>query len=60
MELVDVGLTLAHLVPQIPFGIDQARSLKIDLTANRNDLTAFDRTTDTLTTLDASLDSRSR
>lgn len=55
MELVDVGLALAHLVPQIPFGIDQARSLKMDFTANRVDLAAFDRSEDDLTTLDAYL-----
>ena len=55
MELVDFGLVLAHLVPQIPFGIDQARSLKMDLTASRNDLAAFDWTEDDLTSLDAYL-----
>jgi uncharacterized protein YbjT (DUF2867 family) len=55
MELVDLGLTVAHPIPQIPFGIDQARSLKMDLTANRNDLAAFGRDEGDLTTLDSYL-----
>ncbi|MFH5801721.1 complex I NDUFA9 subunit family protein [Haladaptatus sp. CMAA 1911] len=55
MELVDAGLMLAHPIPQIPFGIDQARSLKMDLTAGRNDLASFDRRERDLTTLDAYL-----
>lgn len=59
MALVDVGLTLVHPIPQIPFGIDQARSLKMNLTADRNDLAAFDRSEDDLTTLEAYLSRRS-
>ncbi len=58
MELVDAGLVFAHLIPQIPFGIDQARSLKMDLTSDRNDLAAFDRSEDDLTSLDSYLNSR--
>lgn len=56
LKLVEVGLSLAHFIPQVPFGIDQARSLKMDLTASRNDLGAFGRNESDLVTLDAYLE----
>lgn len=51
MELVDVGLRAITPISAIPFGADQARLLGLDLRSERNDLAAFDYSTDDLTTL---------
>ncbi|WP_227380835.1 NAD-dependent epimerase/dehydratase family protein [Haladaptatus halobius] len=56
MKFVEAGLLLAHFIPQVPFGIDQARSLKMDLTSSRNDLAVFDRNESDLLTFDAYLE----
>lgn len=56
MKFVEAGLLLAHFIPQVPFGIDQARSLKMDLTSSRNDLVAFGRDESQLMTFDAYLE----
>ncbi|WP_267640781.1 complex I NDUFA9 subunit family protein [Haloarchaeobius amylolyticus] len=42
MAMAKVGLTVAGPVPFVPFGPDQARSLKMDNTVSDNDVTAFD------------------
>jgi NADH dehydrogenase len=41
MALADVGLSLAEPVPFLPFGRDQARSLRLDNVTDENDVTAF-------------------
>lgn len=55
MRLVDVGLRAITPISSIPFGADQARLLRLDLTSDRNDLAAFDYSVDDLTTLEAYL-----
>ncbi|MFP9191875.1 complex I NDUFA9 subunit family protein [Natronosalvus vescus] len=52
MALAKLGLTVAGPVPFIPFGPDQARSLKVDNTVDDNDIAAFGRTEDELRTLE--------
>ncbi|MFC7142376.1 complex I NDUFA9 subunit family protein [Halosimplex aquaticum] len=52
MVLARVGLTLAGLVPGVPFGPDQYRSLRLDNTVDDNDVTAFGRDPASLRTLD--------
>lgn len=52
MELVDVGLRAITPISAIPFGADQARLLRLDLTSDQNDLAAFDYSVDALTTLE--------
>ncbi|GGL49848.1 complex I NDUFA9 subunit family protein [Halocalculus aciditolerans] len=51
MPLAAVGLEIAGSVPFLPFGGDQARSLRMDNTVTENDVTAFDRDVDDLRTL---------
>jgi NADH dehydrogenase len=41
MALAEVGLKLADPIPAVPFGADQARSLRTDNTVQDNDATAF-------------------
>lgn len=41
MALADVGLEIAGSVPFLPFGGDQARSLRMDNTVRENDVDAF-------------------
>jgi len=51
MSLASVGLTLAGPLPFVPFGPDQARSLRLDNTTADNDIGAFGLDRDDLTTL---------
>jgi NADH dehydrogenase len=51
MSLAGIGLTLAGPLPFVPFGPDQARSLKIDNTTANNDIGAFGLERSDLTTL---------
>ncbi|WP_227354253.1 complex I NDUFA9 subunit family protein [Haladaptatus salinisoli] len=48
MPLAGLGLRLAGLVPFVPMGADQYRSLKFDNTVAENDVRAFDRDPDDL------------
>ncbi|SDQ26593.1 complex I NDUFA9 subunit family protein [Natronobacterium texcoconense] len=60
MALAKLGLTVAEPLPFVPFGPDQARSLKIDNTVSDNDVTAFGVDPDELTTLQTYLESDGR
>ncbi|MFB6228788.1 MAG: complex I NDUFA9 subunit family protein [Halobacteriales archaeon] len=51
MSLASVGLTIAGPLPFVPFGADQARSLRLDNTTADNDIDAFGLTEGDLTTL---------
>jgi len=51
MSLASVGLTLAGPLPFVPFGPDQARSLRLDNTTADNDVEAFGLDEGDLTTL---------
>ena len=51
MPMAWLGLTLAGLVPKIPFGVDQYRSLKFENTVVQNDVAAFGRSPSDLHTL---------
>jgi NADH dehydrogenase len=51
MSLASVGLTVAGAIPFVPFGPDQARSLRLDNTTSDNDIGAFDLGPEDLTTL---------
>jgi NADH dehydrogenase len=51
MPLADLGLTAMGPLPFLPFGPDQARSLKMDNTLAENDVTAFGRDPGELRTL---------
>lgn len=51
MALAGVGLSIADLLPFVPMGRDQYRSLQFDNTTSRNDITAFGVDADDLTTL---------
>jgi uncharacterized protein YbjT (DUF2867 family) len=51
MSLASVGLTLAGPLPFVPFGPDQARSLRLDNTTADNDVDVFGLDRDDLTTL---------
>jgi len=51
MSLASVGLTLAGPLPFVPFGPDQARSLRFDNTTRENDIDAFGVGAGDLTTL---------
>jgi NADH dehydrogenase len=51
MSLSAIGLTLAGPLPFVPFGPDQARSLRIDNTTADNDIDAFGLDPGDLTTL---------
>ncbi len=53
MKFVEWGLRAISPISSIPFGADQARMLHLDLKSERNDLAAFDRSEDDLTTLEA-------
>ncbi|WP_435364854.1 complex I NDUFA9 subunit family protein [Haloarchaeobius sp. DYHT-AS-18] len=55
MALAKLGLTVAGPIPFIPFGPDQARSLKMDNTVTDNDVTAFGVDPAELTTLQSYL-----
>ncbi|AFZ73826.1 complex I NDUFA9 subunit family protein [Natronobacterium gregoryi] len=56
MLLAKLGLAVAEPLPFVPFGSDQARSLEFDNTITDNDVTAFGRDVDGLTTLRAYLE----
>ncbi|MFP8951791.1 complex I NDUFA9 subunit family protein [Natrialbaceae archaeon A-arb3/5] len=60
MALTKLGLAAADPVPFVPFGPDQARSLKMDNTVRTNDVTVFGRNEDELTTLGSYLGVSSR
>lgn len=51
MVLAGVGLTIAGVIPFIPMGRDQYRSLQFDNTLDHNDIDAFGIEEDELTTL---------
>ncbi|MFB6296633.1 MAG: complex I NDUFA9 subunit family protein [Halobacteriales archaeon] len=51
MPLASIGLTLAGPLPFVPFGPDQARSLRFDNTTAENDVGAFGLDAGDLTTL---------
>ncbi|MFT4944603.1 MAG: hypothetical protein ACI9K3_000537 [Halovenus sp.] len=51
MALAGVGMTIGGLLPGVPFGPDQYRSLQLDNTTDDNDIDAFGFETADLTTL---------
>jgi uncharacterized protein YbjT (DUF2867 family) len=51
MALAGVGMTVGGLVPGVPFGPDQYRSLQLDNTTDDSDIDAFGYTAEELTTL---------
>jgi NADH dehydrogenase len=51
MSLAGVGLSVADLIPGVPFGADQYRSLQFDNTTDDNDVAAFGRAPGDLLTL---------
>ncbi|MFC6962321.1 complex I NDUFA9 subunit family protein [Halocatena marina] len=51
MLFARIGLTIASVIPGVPMGPDQYRSLKFDNTVSDNDVTAFGETADNLRTL---------
>ena len=51
MALAGLGMSVAGLVPGSPFGPDQYRSLRLDNTADDNDIDAFGYAAEDLTTL---------
>ncbi len=55
MAMAKLGMTAAGPIPFIPFGPDQARSLKMDNTVTENDITAFGHSNEDLQTLRAYL-----
>ncbi len=55
MVMAKLGLTVAGPVPFVPFGPDQARSLKLDNTVADNDIVAFSADPEELMTLGAYL-----
>jgi len=55
MPLAKLGMTMAGPLPFIPFGPDQARSLKVDNTVDDNDVGAFGVEPRELTTLSSYL-----
>jgi NADH dehydrogenase len=55
MPLAKLGMTMAGPLPFIPFGPDQARSLKVDNTVDDNDIAAFGVEPGELTTLSSYL-----
>ncbi|GAB3682316.1 complex I NDUFA9 subunit family protein [Salinarchaeum chitinilyticum] len=50
MPLAGLGLTVLGAVPPFPFGPEQYRSLKVDNTVSENDVSAFGRSPEELTT----------
>ncbi|ERG93282.1 MAG: putative nucleoside-diphosphate-sugar epimerase [Haloquadratum walsbyi J07HQW1] len=55
MSLAKVGLTIGDAIPGFPMGVDQYRSLQLDNVTHENDIDAFEKTLDDLTTLEAYL-----
>ncbi|ERG95438.1 complex I NDUFA9 subunit family protein [Haloquadratum walsbyi] len=55
MSLAKIGLTVGDLIPGFPMGVDQYRSLQFDNVTDKNNIDAFARTVDDLTTLEAYL-----
>ncbi len=55
MAMAKLGMTAARPIPFIPFGPDQARSLKMDNTVTENNSTAFGHSSEDLKTLRAYL-----
>ncbi len=51
MSLASIGLTIAGPLPFVPFGADQARSLRLDNTTSDNDVGTFGLAIEDLTTL---------
>lgn len=60
MPFARIGLTIASVIPGVPMGPDQYRSLKFDNTVSDNDVTEFEKTTDNLRTLDNYLEQDSQ
>lgn len=56
MTVADLGLTVADPLPFVPFGADQARSLRLDNTVADNDVTELGVDTAALRTLGAYLE----
>ena len=56
MSLSKIGLSALDYLPGFPFGSDQYRSLEMDNTVDRNDVTAFGVSESELTTLSSYLD----
>ncbi|WP_332900026.1 complex I NDUFA9 subunit family protein [Haladaptatus sp. CMSO5] len=55
MALATLGMTMAGPLPFVPFGPDQARSLRFDNTTSQNDISAFGVSERELTTLETYL-----
>jgi NADH dehydrogenase len=51
MPLAGIGLQIADVLPGVPFGADQYRSLQLDNTTADNDVETFGRSADDLKTL---------
>ena len=51
MPLAGIGLRIADVIPGVPFGADQYRSLQVDNSVPDNDVTAFGRSESDLKTL---------
>ena len=51
MSLAGIGMTVGGLIPGVPFGPDQYRSLQFDNTTDDNDIDAFDVAPAEMTTL---------
>lgn len=51
MPVARLGLTLADVLPLLPMGVDQYRSLKFDNTVTQNDIDALERVPSDLRTL---------
>lgn len=58
MGLAKAGLAIAEIVPNIPMGLDQYRSLQFDNTTDDNDVTAFGVKPPRLKTLESYLSER--
>jgi hypothetical protein len=56
MALAGVGLSIAGVIPGVPMGPDQYRSLTFDNTTDDNDVDAFDVAEAEMTTLAEYLD----
>ena len=55
MSLAKIGLTVGDVIPGFPMGVDQYRSLQFDNVTDENDIDAFEKSLDDLTTLEAYL-----
>jgi hypothetical protein len=51
MSLAGIGMTVGGLIPGVPFGPDQYRSLQFDNTTDDNDIDAFGVAPAEMTTL---------